>query len=95
MEGRLLLGEAKAEAKVVAAEDGGTAATAQHTAEPLALAPAAATEHAVRATAWACRIRLRTAAVNVIPILAPLPHVAAHVVEAQFVGLLLRHKMGH
>ena len=58
----------------------------RNAAVPGVAAPTAATQNAVRARRRSLRVRLRTAAVITIPVVTPFPHVAAHVVDAKFVG---------
>ncbi len=79
-----LKGEAESE-EVAPVRRAGVVAE-RHTAAPGAAAPAAATVHAVRARGWARGIGLCVFAIIAIPILAPLPHIAAHVVKAKFIG---------
>ena len=47
--------------------------------------PAATTTDTVRARRWTRGIGLRPAAIIFVPVLTPLPYVAAHVVDTQFV----------
>ena len=79
-----LLGKAEAEAiEAVAGRDG---VPKRNTAAPRIVEPTATTVHAVRATVRSCRIRLRATAIVAIPVRAPLPYVAAHIVDAEFIG---------
>ena len=81
------MGEAQAEvAEVEAPADGVAAVPTRHTAEPGIAVPTAATVHAARATVRSCRIRLRATAIFAIPVRSPLPYVAAHIVDAEFIG---------
>ena len=52
------------------------------------VAPATATDYAVRPTIGACRIGLSSATVRAIPVATPFPQVATHIVNAQLVGRL-------
>ena len=63
---------------------------------PIVEVPAATTKNAVltlRRSGW---IGLRTVSiiVRIIPIVAPLPYVAAHVIQAKFVGFLGLDRVG-
>ena len=82
-----LTSEGKAQADV-AMDRRVVAVTIRHTAAPRVDEPATATDHAARPTIRTCRIVLRGAAVIVIPIATPFPHVATHIVDAQLVGRL-------
>ena len=73
----------KAEAEVIVAEVGREAVPIRNTAAPH---PTATTVHGVRATVRSCRIRLRATAIVAIPVRAPLPYVAVHIVDAEFIG---------
>ena len=85
----------KTETYVVAAGRRRGVAAGRHATAPRAVDvdPAAATVHTVRATGGTRRVGLRTAAVTAVPVLAPLPHVAAHVVQTQLVSLLRAHRL--
>ena len=74
-----LKGETQAEVAAPAA--GRVDEPGRDTAVPRVEAPAATTEHAARATAWTSRIRLTVTAIAAIPVLTPLPYVAAHVIQ--------------
>ena len=78
--------EGKAETKVVEAERRRVAVTMRRAAAPRTVEPAATTAHAERPTVRSCRIRLRATAIVAIPVRAPLPYVAAHIVNAEFIG---------
>ena len=80
--------KSKAQAAVVAPAARVVVVPERHTAVPGVVAPAAATEHAVGARGSARRIGLRTAAIAAMPIATPLPHIATHIIETQFVRLL-------
>ena len=82
-----LLGEDKAEPDNAIAVAGGVASAASGAAVHGNIAKAATTNHMARPTR-ADRISLRTATVKNKPIMTPLPHVAAHVIDAQLVGRL-------
>ena len=90
---RELKGEAQAE--VVARVVRRAPAAARHTAAPGIVAPATTPVHADRGLGVVARIRRGRLAVIIliVPVLAPLPHVAAHIVEAQLVGRFLGHGM--
>ena len=62
-------------------------------AEQSVIAPAAAAIHAVGARFRACRIILGVGWIIPIPVAAPFPYVAAHVVNPKFIGLFLPHCM--
>ena len=57
-------------------------------------APTTTPVHTERARRRAGRVGLRAAAVRAIPVRAPLPHIAAHVVDAELVGRLCAHLVG-
>src|SRR5947207_7153829 len=59
---------------------------------PLA-APTAAAEHAVRARCRSLRIDGAPAGIRPVPVLAPLPETAVHIIQAPRVGQLLPHRM--
>ena len=61
---------------------------------PRGAAPTAAAKDAVRALSGDLGIRLCDSRVSGVPIIAPFPHVAAHVMEAQFVGFFLARELG-
>ena len=61
---------------------------------PRVVDPAATAKHTARTIIWAFRIGLGITCIIVIPVLAPLPHVATHIVDAKFVGLLGLHWVG-
>ena len=63
------------------------------TAAPRVAAPITAAENAARARRRALRIRLRIAAVAAFPVLTPLTHVTAHVVQSQLVRLLRAYRV--
>jgi len=81
--------QGKAEARVAVAVRRVAPVAARRTAEPGGVAPAAAPEHPVRARCWATRVteRRRGIVVRTIPIFAPLPNVAMHVMQTKFVCL--------
>ena len=78
--------ESKAEAEVRVADVGRAAAPIRNSAVPRIVEPTATTAHAARATVRSCRIRLRATAIVAIPVRAPLPYAAAHIVDAEFIG---------
>ena len=84
----LLLGEGQAHPKVDAAVVGAEVVAISRAAAPSVVAPAATANHAARPTIRACRVRLGTAVVRAVPILTPLVYVTAHIIDAEFVGLL-------
>ena len=67
---------------------------ARRSAVPGVEVPAAAPEHPVRARRRAGWIRRRTARILAVPILAPLPDVTVHVVQAPGIRLLLANRVG-
>ena len=81
----LILRKAEAETKDVVPAVGIAVETIRHSTAPRIAVPAAATVHTVRARRRSRRIGLRTAAVVSIPVLTPFKHIAAHVVNAEFV----------
>lgn len=89
----LLLGEGKAQAKIEVPVVGGDVVAKRSAAVPRIAAPAAPTVHAVCPTRSTGRIGMRTAAIFAIPVLAPFPDIAAHVVDAKFIGLLCAYGM--
>ena len=66
----------------------------RRTAEVGEVVPAATPVHPVRARRRPPRISHRTARITTIPVLAPLIHVAVHVIQTPRVRLLLTHGMG-
>ena len=76
----------KAQPEVVAAARRRVVVPMRNTAAPRIVVPTATTVHAVRATVRSCRIRLRATAIVAVPVRAPLPYVAAHIVYAEFIG---------
>lgn len=84
-----LLGKAQAEDVARVRRD--AVAPTRNTAARSAAVPAASAEQAVRARRRAGGIRLAAAAVRAKPVLTPLKHIAAHVVDAKFVRSLGRH----
>ena len=81
-----LMGEAQTEA--AAAKRGRAASAISNAAARCVVVPAAATAHAVIAGGRTRRISLRRREIRVIPVRAPFPNVAAHVVQAQLVRRL-------
>ena len=53
------------------------------------VAPATAPIHAVGPRRRTRRVSLRIAAITARPILAPLPHITTHIIQAQFIRLFL------
>ena len=90
----VLLGKTKAEPAAAAPEAGVVVAPQRHTADPRVVVQATATKHAARAGRRPLRIRLACTTIVAIPVLAPLPNVAAHVIQAKLVGTLGLHRMG-
>ena len=86
--------EGKTETVVIAAVDGSVAVAKGYAHVPNAVAPAATTKNAaptLRRSGW---IDLRIALIASIPIVAPLIYVAAHVIQAEFVGFLGLDRVG-
>ena len=83
-----LLGEDKAEPDQAATVVGVVDVAVSRPAVPVTAVPTATTIHAVRPTGRTSGISLGTAAIGAIPVLAPLLYVAAHIVDAQLIGLL-------
>lgn len=79
--------QAEAETQAIAAVVGAAEATVRHPTDPGIVDPAAAAVHAAGARSRPCGVGLRTVGVGSVPVLTPLPHVAAHVVQPQLVGL--------
>ena len=65
----------------------------RYAAVPRKDAPTAAPVHTDRAGSRAGRVGLRCGWIISKPIMTPFPHVAAHVIKPQFVGLLLANRM--
>ena len=86
--------QGKAQPQFDEPEVGRVVEPARHATVPRAAAPTTAPGHAVRAGSRASGVGLRGAAVIAFPVIAPLPHVAAHVIDVQLVGLLGSHIMG-
>ena len=55
---------------------------------PCTAAPVTATKHSERPGSSTLRVGLRIAAITSVPILTPLPYIAAHIVNAKFIRLL-------
>ena len=57
---------------------------------PIVVVPAATTKNAALTLRWSGWIGLRTVSIIVLimPIVAPLPYVAAHVIQAELIGFL-------
>ena len=89
----MLLREGEAKAEVAAAKARRVAEAKRRATVPIVVEPATATINPDRPTVWTRRIGLSIAAIAAIPILAPFPHVAAHVIQAQLVRLLGLHGM--
>ena len=89
----LLLGEGQSEAKVVVAEVGGVVVTVRRATEPRVVVPATAAVHAVRPTISTRRIGLRGATIAAIPVTAPLPNIATHIIQAQLIRLFRADSM--
>ena len=90
--------EGEAETAVAVAVVGSAVAAIRYAHAPIApitvVAPAATTKNATltpRRSGW---IGLRIALIVSIPIVAPLPYVAAHVIQAKFVGFLGCNRVG-
>ena len=81
----------KAEAQIAAPIDWGVGVSIRHSAALRIVAPTATTDHAVRAR---CRVRLAAATVAAVPVLTPLPNVAAHIVDSKFIWCLCTNLMG-
>ena len=82
--------ESKAKAEVGVAEVSVAPVAIRYTAVPGEVVPAATTDHAVRArcrSGWVGRWRAAVIILS-IPVLTPLIHIAAHVIDAKLVGLL-------
>ena len=77
------MGEAQTEAAVAIC--GRAAGATSNAAVRCVAATGAATPHAARARIRSCRVGLRSRRIRAIPVGAPFPNVAAHVVDAQFV----------
>ena len=77
--------ESQAHAVVVVAASYIEVVTASYAAVGSAAAPATTTQHVVRPTGGTGRIGLWATAIAAIPIIAPLRHIAAHVVQAKYI----------
>ena len=80
--------EGEAETVEVATVSGSVAVAKGYAHAPIVVVPAATTNNAVHTLRWSGWIGLRIALIVSIPIVAPLPYVAAHVIQAKFVGFL-------
>ena len=70
------------QAKAVVAVRRGVVATIRRATVPGVAAPATATEHAARPTFRSFRISLCATTILIVPIAAPFPHIATHIVDA-------------
>ena len=82
----LLLPRNKAEAKAVAAAVWDVSAAERREAAVRRVVPATAASDAERALTWAPRVGLGANWVIAIPISAPFPYVAVHVIQAPRIG---------
>ena len=89
----LLRPHREAQPKAVAAVVGGAVVTERYPADPREAIVAAATVHAARPTRRTVRVRLTAAAVAAIPVTAPLPHVATHVVQPKGISRLASYRV--
>ena len=62
--------------------------TVRYAAASSVVVPATTAQHAVRPTRRSCRICLRPTAVTAIPVITPLIHIAAHVVQSKYIRCL-------
>ena len=90
---RVLLGKSEAEPDVVAPVGGGGVVPIRHTTVPRVEDPATAAQHAVRATCRTLRVSLRATTIVAVPVTAPFPNIAAHVVQTQLVVRFRPHRM--
>ena len=89
----ILFRESKTEPEEAGRERGRAVTPEGHATVPRAVVPTAPTEHAVRARRGTRGIRLSGAAVGAAPVLTPFKHIAAHVVETEFIRLLCGNGM--
>ena len=82
---RLLLGEDKAEAKVVARAAWRVEVTIRRATVPGEDEPAATAIHAARPTRSTSRIGLRSTTITAFPVLTPFPYITAHVVHSKLI----------
>lgn len=77
------------EPNVFAAKARRVAVTAGNATAGSSVEPATAPSHAVGPRRRTRRVSLRIAAITARPILAPLPHITTHIIQAQFIRLFL------
>ena len=85
--------ESQAHTVVVEAASHRVVATARYAAISCAVVPASTTQHAVRPTRGTGRIGLLATAIAAIPVIAPLIHIAAHVVQPKYICCLTGYFM--
>ena len=85
--------ESQAHAVVVVAASYIEVVTASYAAVGSAAAPATTTQHVVRPTGGTGRIGLWATAIAAIPVIAPLIHIAAHVVQSKYIRCLTGYFM--
>jgi hypothetical protein len=83
----------EAEAQVVATMAGHAAATVRHTAVHADVVPGAAANYATVACPETCGAGLGVAAVWAVPVAAPFPNIAAHIVYAKLVRPFYSHRI--
>jgi len=95
LENQVFFGPGKPEPEVEAPEARGEPAAVGEATATGGVVPGAATHHAILSTGRALRIALRAVVVVLlpVPVLEPFPHVAAHVVLAQFALGLLAYRV--
>ena len=86
----------EAEAEEVERDDWRVVAADRNSAVPGNADPVATTDHAAGGRDVVAGVigRRLTVILFVIPVLTPFQYVAAHVVDAQFIGLFLTHRVG-
>ena len=79
----------KTQAEVAAAAAGRAAAPKRNTAVPRVAVPTATTAHAERARRRTLWVVLGGTTIIIVPVVAPLPYVATHVIQSQLIRFFL------
>ena len=85
--------ESQAHTAVVAAVNHRATVTVRYAAASSAAAPATTAQHAVRPTRGTGRIGLGATAIAAIPVIAPLIHIATHVVQPKYICCLTGYQL--
>ena len=88
-----LMGQNQAETKIVVARSRGDVTANRHTTVRRIIAPTSATINTARARRRPHRVGLLRTAITAIPIITPLPHIATHIIDAQFIGAFRTDRM--